>query len=105
MSHWNYRVIEFVSSDGEPWRSIHEVHYSDDGSTRAYGEEPASVTWDTSEGDEAALRILDRMTQALTKPILVESDFSYGSDARTEGTEKTPRGSTDAPLGHLDTAK
>ena len=27
--NWNYRVIEFVTEDGEVWRSIHEVHYVD----------------------------------------------------------------------------
>jgi hypothetical protein len=26
---WDYRVIEFVTEDGEVWRSIHEVHYVD----------------------------------------------------------------------------
>lgn len=77
--HWNYRVIEFVELNGEPWRAIHEVHYEDDRPVM-YTEEPAIVMWDKSEGDSSPRSILKRMIECLSKPALKESDFRIGSD-------------------------
>lgn len=76
MSHWNYRVIEFVSPQGEAWRAIHEVHYRDDGSLKSYGDEAAAVMGD--EGDErgSILWTLGRMGEALDKPVLTKHDFA-----------------------------
>jgi len=70
---WNYRVIEFVTPEGEPWRSIHEVYYHTDGTPWLYSENPAGVVWD--EGLDEAHEILKRMQEALAKPVLVERDF------------------------------
>lgn len=70
---WNYRVIEFVDPSGEPWRAIFEVHYRD-GLPVAYTEEPAVVLSDEENNDGLAWA-LDRMREALDKPVLVERDF------------------------------
>lgn len=70
---WNYRVIEFVTPEGEPWRAIHEVYYESDGKPWLYSEKPAGVVWD--EGRDEAVSILNRMMDALNKPVLVERDF------------------------------
>jgi len=78
MSHWNYRVIEFVEPDGETYRAIHEVYYHDDGSLAGYGENPATVVankW-TSWDDENTLNCqLDMMYKALKQPFLKNTDF------------------------------
>jgi len=71
---WNYRVIEFPCQGGETYRTIHEVHYSN-GIPVARSGPAAEVSWDTGEGDEAGLLILDRMRDAIHKPALVASDF------------------------------
>lgn len=73
-SNWNYRVLEFVTEDGESWRSIHEVYY-DKGIPRGYSEQPAAVVWDPDDSDASAQLILERMRGALAKPILTEKDF------------------------------
>ncbi len=77
---WNYRVIEFVDpKNNEPWRSIHEVHYQD-GRPASYSGSPAHVTWDVSEGNSAAETMLEKMREALAKPVLVEIDFMTPSE-------------------------
>lgn len=77
---WNYRVIEFTSPDGDPWRAIHEVHYSSDGRPTSYAENPASVGWSLSDGDDAADRTIERMREALTKPVLKAEAFASARD-------------------------
>jgi hypothetical protein len=73
---WNYRVIEFVApGNGEPWRSIHEVYYDDEGKPIMYQDSPAHVTWDTEEGVRAPQQMLKDMGGALLLPVLVEADF------------------------------
>lgn len=74
MSHWNYRVIEFVDLDGTPWRGIFEVHYDEAGNPREYSEEPARLASDMDNNDDLAWA-LDRMKECLVKPVLVERDF------------------------------
>lgn len=76
-SHWNYRVIEFASPDGDPWRAIHEVHYTD-GQPTSYSESPAAIGWTLSDGDGAPGRIIDRIREALLKPVLQAHDFTSG---------------------------
>ena len=74
---WNYRVIEFSSVESqETWRSICEVHYRDSVPV-AYAETPAGVNWypDAGDNDDTPFSILDRMREALTKPVLIASDF------------------------------
>lgn len=72
-THWNHRVIEFVDPDGTPWRAIHEVHYVNHLPV-AYTEEPAVVGGE-GESNDGLRWTLDRMREALEKPILVERDF------------------------------
>ena len=71
MISWNYRVIEFADLDGSPYRQIHEVHY-EEGKPKYYAENPAHVMW---SGDDDPKLILEMMTKALEKPVIVEADF------------------------------
>lgn len=70
---WNYRVISFRHGE-EAWCAIHEVYY-DDGVPTGHTVEPAVAMWDLEEGDDAGARTLERMREALAKPVLTESDF------------------------------
>ncbi len=77
---WNYRVVRQSKGD-ERWLSICEVYYQDDKVTpRAYGDGGAPFS---NEGnDEMDIRslgwTLDKMREALSKPILDEKDFGLG---------------------------
>jgi hypothetical protein len=72
---WNYRVIEHNPSDGgPPSRAIHEVYYVD-GKPVAYGETPATVTWDADEGPDALENILCMMRRAAERDVLTADDF------------------------------
>jgi len=73
-THWNYRVIEFSNVDSDPFRQIHEVHYDANGKPEAYSESPAAIMWDVSE-ENLALEILEKMKEALNKPVLLITDF------------------------------
>lgn len=75
--HWNYRVIEFPSPDGDAWLAIHEVHYVD-GLPASYSEGPATVGWNQREGDSAPGSIIERMRKALDEPILKLDEFHTG---------------------------
>ena len=71
--HWNYRAICFEHGE-DSHIAIHEVHYQD-GIPVAYSETPAVVLWSVEEPDGAGLAILNRMREALVKPVLLESEF------------------------------
>lgn len=73
-SSWNYRVIECKAPDGEHYRAFHEVHYKH-GVPVSYSENSAVISWAVSEGDEAPMRALERMREALGKPVLTDEDF------------------------------
>lgn len=77
---WNYRVLSFRHGD-EAWQAIHEVHYRD-GVPIAYTETPAVVLWDPDDVD-GGLRSLERMREALSKPVLTDTDFKTGQDGST----------------------
>jgi hypothetical protein len=71
---WNYRVMEFTA-DGETWRAIHEVYYRN-GVPSGFAGTPAIVMWDPDDADEqGGLRVLQRMHEALSKPVLRGDDF------------------------------
>jgi hypothetical protein len=72
---WNYRVIEFVTVL-ETWREIREVHY-DSGVPVGYSAVPADVSWfpNDVDNDSTPIAILDRMREALSKPVLTAKDF------------------------------
>jgi hypothetical protein len=71
---WNYRVIAF-EHDGETTHALHEVFYTADGRPDMYTKHPVGVIWDASEGNAAALVVLERMREALAKPVLTPRDF------------------------------
>ena len=73
MQTWNYRVILFKHGE-DAWCAIHEVHYRD-GLPIGYGNSPAVACWDAEEGDRAGRSCLDRMREALNKPILSAKDL------------------------------
>jgi hypothetical protein len=85
---WDYRVIEFVTEDGEVWRSIHEVHYVD-GIPRAYRERPAPVMWERNDGAAAAFVTLEQMRLAVSRPVLEEMDF-HSDDSGGDDVSQTP---------------
>jgi hypothetical protein len=68
---WNYRIVRRPWGDGstgEKFFAIHEAFYSDDKEKpERFTAEPAVVTGDTPE--ELA-DVLDKMREALTKPVL-----------------------------------
>jgi hypothetical protein len=69
---WNYRVLSFRNGD-EAWQAIHEVHYRD-GVPIAHPEAPAVLMWDPDDVDGGLLN-LERMREALSKPVLTDADF------------------------------
>lgn len=76
MSTWNYRVMEFCSpTEPLPWRAIHEVFYDEGGRPVGYTKDPAVVAWGPDDGDSAPQLTLERMREALAKPVLREQDF------------------------------
>lgn len=74
---WNYRVIEFVEPGTEErWQAIHEVHYDETGQPTSYAENPAPVMTHDDGNCKADLGwVLDKMREALSKPVLIERDF------------------------------
>jgi hypothetical protein len=73
MSHWNYRVVEFVDTDGSDYLEIKEVFYGDDGKPRAFGD--AALRWTPEDGPA---EMLANMGKALTKPTIKRNDFPDG---------------------------
>lgn len=87
MGHWNYRVMEFAPErpDELPVRAIHEVYYRDDGQPRAYTVNPAGVSSE-GLGNEGLALVLDRMREALARPVLRPSDFPEADDVEGKAT-------------------
>lgn len=86
-SHWNYRIMEFHEG-GETWREFREVHYRHR-RPEGYSAASASPFWYVDEGDEAATFTLDRMREALTKPILRPGDFRGSeTDRRPDAAQR-----------------
>ena len=76
--HWNFRVIAHVEdSPGEDWMGLHEVYYRDDKDGQpvpsSYAIRAAEVM--STEGVVGLRWQLDRMREALDKPVLAEADF------------------------------
>lgn len=78
MNTWNYRVMKFVDADGEPWHEIREVYYTDEKPT-AYSGKAADVS--SVENIIGLKWVLDRMREALDKPVLEEADFGDSQSA------------------------
>lgn len=73
---WNYRVIAF-EHDGETVHALHEVFYTADGKPDMYSKYPAGISWNAAGGNAEALAVLERMREALTKPVLTPLDFRH----------------------------
>lgn len=84
--HRNCRVIEFPQADGDTWYAIHEVYY-EHGRPSGYTTSPAAPSWSSDDGPAAGLARLEKIREALRKPILKTSDFD-GAGARVELLEK-----------------
>lgn len=70
---WNFRVMELIDSDGEPYHEIREIYYDENGKLNGYVDHAAEIS---SVGGLAGLAwVLDRMREALEKPVVRERDF------------------------------
>ena len=73
---WNYRVVRRPRGDGstgESFLAIREAHYGEDKERpESITQEPTIVTGDTPEELTAEL---DRVREALSKPVLEYDDF------------------------------
>lgn len=83
MGYWNYRVIKH-EKEGQTWLSIHEVYYGDDGKLTGFTVRATEVLADDEVGVKEQL---ERMMEAMTKPVLTPEDFSpaINPDAPTNG--------------------
>jgi hypothetical protein len=71
--YWNFRVMEFSHGE-DTWRAIHEVHYEHNVPV-SYSQNEAIVMWAPEEGEAAGLNVLERMREAIAKPVLRVTDF------------------------------
>lgn len=67
---WNYRLMA-QEQDGEIFLQIHEVYYDDNKVPHLYSEEGVSIF---SESVEGVKWVLEKMSEATTKPILWAGD-------------------------------
>jgi hypothetical protein len=79
MSHWNYRVIRHDyparvhgPEESEVAFEVHEVHYDDEGKPKSYREN-TSIYSDSVEG---LGWILEKLKEAIAKPVLSPADFT-----------------------------
>jgi hypothetical protein len=77
MASSNYRVMEFTDDNGEHYYQIHEVYYDNEGHPSSYTENPAVVF--SIDGVDGLVGVLDKMKEALKKPILDKIDFEKTS--------------------------
>ena len=75
--HWNHRVVRRVFPNGEVSYAILEAHYKQKGATAG----PCSLTLDpiapSAEDIEGLRWVLQKMLEALSKPIL---DYETGEE-------------------------
>lgn len=74
MKYWNHRVLMF-KNEHESWYAVHEVYYDGNDKPVAYREGASAVHWPVEEGDAMGAEILEQIGKALTKPVLLASDF------------------------------
>jgi len=70
MSYWNYRIIEFTENDEISYQ-IYEVYYDDNDKIKHYADEPLIA----AESVDGLKWMMNKMYEALNKPVLKESDF------------------------------
>lgn len=69
----NYRVMCFRDVSGEPRHQIHEVYYDGEGKPNSYTKNAVSAC--SADGIDGLKRMLEKMQEALDRPVLQESDF------------------------------
>lgn len=74
ISHWNCREIASTQAAGETWFAVHEVYYAN-GLPRSRAEAPAAVEWSSEDGVDGGERRLEKLREALRKPVLRDQDF------------------------------
>lgn len=76
---WNYRVIYHPAPEGnergEDWLGIHEVYYATDTDDHPLSYSTEHVGVMSTDGVGGLGWVLDRMREALNKPILTTADF------------------------------
>jgi hypothetical protein len=80
MTTWNYRVMDIRHNDGsggvETIRAIHEVYYNEHGEPISYTLNPVQVlTVLETDSPNALMETLDKMREALSKPVMTPVDF------------------------------
>ena len=74
---WNHRVVDMTAeNEGDPLFEIREVFYNRDGIPVGHG--GPSVMSETMEG---LREVVDRMKEALERPVLKPEDFFRGEQA------------------------
>jgi hypothetical protein len=79
---WNHRVVE-SHYNGEPWFTIHEVHY-DNGKPIARTENAIAPAGETIEDLKWEL---EQMLACLDKPILTDEEIEENNVRDREGTD------------------
>lgn len=76
---WNYRIMKHVgrSPNNEEYLGMHEVYYDKDGKPNGYSSEPSFI----GENLDELKWVLERMGEAVAKPILTEADCRGGTNA------------------------
>lgn len=69
---WNYRIVALKTDEGMQY-GMHEVYYDDNGVPIFYTENPVACIAEDLSG---FFKEFDHMLVALSKPVLVEEDFS-----------------------------
>lgn len=72
---WDYRVVKTISN-GEEYYSIHEAYYNEEDQASSITEDPVEAFGNSLE--ELKLD-LERMLEALNKPVLIGKDFEPGT--------------------------
>lgn len=79
MGHWNYRLVLHPAGElkinpvlkWEEYLAIHETHYEDDGEIRNISKNPLPIIGDEGKDSLSSIKwVLDKMTEALQKPII-----------------------------------
>ncbi len=87
---WNYRVISRLDSDGVPDRfGIHEVYYDSSGRIEMWSEEPCDPF---GESLTELTKDIEMMSEALSEPVLLETELLAELATRPDGSQIDPNG-------------
>ena len=64
---WNYRVLQHLDHDGDPYYEIHEVYYSKDGAIEGW---TANSVGPAGSAPQELEKDIELLKVALTRPIL-----------------------------------